>query len=80
MPQFERTVKIYVEPTPEEIAFCFWHMNADQQAEFFNWLGREVGKHLGAFPMQLQAVMDSQKIDADGRYAMQKIGEYGYPF
>ena len=71
----ERTYKHYIEPTPEELAGCFWSMDAEQQATFFNGLAVEIGES-GAFCRQLQEVTDSPLLTPGGRRIMEQIGEY----
>jgi hypothetical protein len=59
-------------PSAEEIAEVFWHMDSEEQACFFNFLGAK-----SELVFQLQAVSDSPELKSDGRLAMQRIGEYG---
>ena len=69
----KRTIESEVTPTPEELAECFWEMGSDQQAVFFNKLG-EISGHFLCF--QLQAVIDSETLNREGRHAMGVISDY----
>lgn len=60
-----------IHPSAEELAECFWAMDAEEQAGFFNVLGDKE-----RLVFQLQAVTDSQYLTADGRHAMDMIGDY----
>ena len=56
-----------------EVAKLFWRLDSDQQASFFNMLAS-----FDRLPMQLQAIIDSEKIKlTEGKAAMRLIGEYG---
>ena len=70
----KREMEISIHPTPEELAGVFWGMGSDQQAEFFNHLYEITNNRLC---FQLQAVTDEPGLNANGRYAMILIGEYG---
>lgn len=69
-----RTIEVH--PSAEELALCFWSMWSEEQAEFFNALGRVAKERLY---FQLQAVTDHKCLDADGRMAMAMIGDYAQP-
>lgn len=71
--EIKRAMDIAITPTPDELAEVFWGMNSGQQAEFFNHL-QEISGYMLCF--QLQAVTDEPGLDANGRRAMQLIGEY----
>lgn len=71
--EIKRAMNISIAPTPDELAEVFWGMNSGQQAEFFNRL-QEISDNMLCF--QLQAVTDEPGLDANGRRAMQLIGEY----
>lgn len=72
----KRDINVWVEasihPSAEEIAECFWAMDSEEQAYFFNMLGSKE-----RLVYQLQAVADDPTLNSDGRRAMQRIGEYG---
>ncbi|MDD5487113.1 MAG: hypothetical protein PHW65_06125 [Dehalococcoidales bacterium] len=74
---FERKVIIDVTPTPDELAYEFAEMGAEQQAMFFSELARLVEKWDRPFSFQLQAVTDDPALTDGGRFIMGKIGEYG---
>lgn len=57
-----------------DIATLFWELDELAQADFFNHLGKQT-----ALVFQLQAVLDSNKLNASGSLAMSSIGEYS-PF
>jgi len=67
-------VQIDVEPTPEELAEVFWHMDDQEQARFFTKLGDISGIKL---TMQMACVADSDALSFNGKQAMHMIGEYG---
>lgn len=69
----KRNVEITINPTPDELAEVFWGMMSNQQVEFFNHLYTISNDRLC---FQLQAVTDEPGLNANGRYAMQLIGEY----
>ncbi|UUO12721.1 hypothetical protein M6D76_08605 [Alcaligenes faecalis] len=69
----KRSVEIDVDPTPEELASCFWELGSFDQAKFFNHLGRIASHNL---PMQMQCVTDDNVLTSEGRYAMRRIGDY----
>lgn len=71
--EIKRAMEISIAPTPEELAEVFWSMNSGQQADFFSHL-YEISENRLCF--QLQAVTDEPGLDANGRRAMQLIGEY----
>lgn len=71
--EIKRAMDISITPTPDELAEVFWSMDSSQQAIFFNRLGEISGNR---FCFQLQAVTDEPGLDANGRRAMQLIGEY----
>jgi len=54
-----------------DIANLFWQLGADEQARFFNKLGRA-----GSFVFQLQAITDDKNLNGTGRMCMSRIGEY----
>lgn len=61
-------------PTPEQLATCFWSMDGDQQAVFFNCLGTMAHVKLA---FQLEYVRQSKELDDTGKNAMWDIGCYG---
>lgn len=73
-----RNLKVWVEaeihPSADSLADVFWAMDAEEQAFFFNRLGK-ISE--GRLPIQLQQVADNEYLDRDGRNAMTRIGEYG---
>jgi len=50
-------VKIQIEITPENLAKIFWEMSDTDQAEFFNYLGKNVS--LEEFKIQLYYVKNN---------------------
>ncbi|WVH13931.1 hypothetical protein CASP1_00008 [Alcaligenes phage CASP1] len=69
----KRNIETEFTLTPEELAGEFWGLDGDQQARFFNAVGKLAQHRL---PMQMQYVQDSDFLDQDGRYAMSVIGNY----
>lgn len=67
------TKEIRIELTAQEVAECFWQLNSDGQAAFFNELKAQAGTML---PFQMQHVTDSAMLADGGRAAMQTIGDY----
>ena len=69
-----------IPPVPDVVARIFAGMDSDQQATFFNTLVEiesEWFKDGGAgWPMQLQAINDSEELNQDARDLMEMIGEY----
>lgn len=69
----KRNIKAEFTLTPEELAAEFWKMGHDDQAWFFNALGKRASHRL---PFQLQYVQDCGLLTQEGRYAMSVIGDY----
>jgi hypothetical protein len=73
----KRVTTVDVTPTPKELAECFCHFGADQQALFFHYIAYLSAEWDGGLPSQLQAVTDSPKMSPSARAVMRLIGEYG---
>lgn len=66
-----------ITPTPAELATVFCAMDADEQAAFLNCIANITADWKTPFVFQLQAIIDSPVLSAQGRSVMQEIGEYG---
>lgn len=66
-------VEVKIRPTPQQVAECFWDMDADEQAKFFHRLAEVAGDRL---VFQLCSVDNSPYTTPAGRWAMSMIGEY----
>lgn len=65
--------------TPEEIAELFAHLSSDEQARFFNEVGRIASDWPnGGLPFQLQYITDDTGLNDRGRYVMATVGEYSH--
>ena len=62
---------ISIEIDGPTLADLFWDMDAEEQALFFNKLGK-----CERLPIQLQAVAENEDLELIGRRAMKVIGEY----
>lgn len=60
--------------TGSGIADLFWDLDEHAQADFFNRLGFH-----DRLVFQLQAITDSDRLNAEGRAVMSRIGEYAQP-
>lgn len=58
-------------PTVDELLDCFWSLNSDEMARFFNDLNLKP-----ELPFQLQYVTNSPVLNSNGRSAMRMIGQY----
>ena len=76
----KRNVEVEVVLTAKELAKIFADANGDFQAEFFNELANEVKTWRMPFCFQLQAITDQDNLTSDGRWVMEQIGEYAYPY
>jgi hypothetical protein len=67
------SVKVKIEAS--QLADAFWSMGDDEQAVFFN----QLGKHTGGlnFTMQMYSMHKCGILTKDGRCAMLHIGEFG---
>ena len=72
----KRNIETDIELSAEELAFLFTEMLAEDQAKFFNEVGRLSNEWDAPFVFQLQAISDDPALNGDGRYVMSKIGEY----
>lgn len=59
-----------------EVANLFCSMDEEQQAEFFNAIGENVGFWNAPFVFQLQAMIDTGALTEKGKRIMKEIGEY----
>lgn len=67
--------------SPEELARIFCSMEADEQAEFFSWVGDIVENEWSIlFDSQLERVYNSNQLTERGKTAMALIGEYSNPY
>lgn len=73
----EKTINIKFEITPIELAEQFCDMDAKEQAQFFNSIGM-ISTHQweDPFVFQLQAIVDTEKLNNHGKDVMQQIGDY----
>lgn len=53
--------EIEIEITPVDMANLFWNLDASEQAEFFNQLGRIKTAFNGAFDYQIDGIFSSGK-------------------
>jgi hypothetical protein len=72
----ERDVSLKIAVTPYDIAKAFCNMNADEQAEFFNYIEHFTHQWKNPFCFQLQNIQDSNKLTAGGKDIMYLIGQY----
>jgi len=70
-----KTIQVEVSLTGKETAEAFWHLDNDEQAKFFNYLGSISQVKL---PFQMQFISDSKELNEFGRAAMEIIGNYAY--
>lgn len=63
--------------TATELAGLFCELDGEEQAEFFNSVAERVDSWGSSFCFQLQAVLDSHRLNAGGITIMRQIGEYG---
>ena len=70
------TKTIDIKLTPQETAAAFCEMDAEDQCRFFNAIGANIGGWIAPFSVQLQGMIDTSRLSKEGRYVMQKIGEY----
>ena len=70
-------VPVEYDVSAEQVAKLFCAMEGEEQAEFFNAVAEEVDSWSNAFCFQLQAILDSHRLNAGGIAIMQEIGEYG---
>lgn len=69
----DREIKVHIEPTPEELAVAFWHLNNEQQARFLNHLEAIAGDGL---ILQVAAITKMPTALDNGRRVMRLFGEY----
>jgi len=72
----KRTIEHTIELTPEELAFEFCRLCDDEQAKFFNEMGKLTDKWEKHFCFQLQYITDSESLTKSGRHIMELIGQY----
>lgn len=72
----ERTIKIPIELTPNELAFAFCNMSSEGQAMFFNEIAVLTSEWKKPFPFQLEALSRESILTQGGRFIMQEIGDY----
>jgi hypothetical protein len=68
---------IEVRLSPEELASEFCRMDNFEHAKFFNAVAILTAGWEMPFCFQLQAVLDSKKLEPEGKRIMEQIGEYG---
>lgn len=68
---FEK-VEVQVELTPERVAEIFWAMGEDQQAKFFNALGRNRPSSLH---VQSVSICDHEVLDGYGLKALESLAD-----
>ena len=73
----EFTTEVKANVTPKQLAQLFAHMDNNQQAEFFNEVGRIAEDWKAGLCMQMCYVSSSDVLNATGRAVMEKIGEWG---
>lgn len=74
MPTISKTLKVNIEP--HEAAEIFCDMDAEQQAQFFNHVGRLTERWTNHLAQQLESIRSSGVLTEKGVYIMCKIGEY----
>ena len=73
-----RTNVMYIDLTPEELAFEFANMTDNEQAVFFNELAVLTETWGQSFDFQLQRIFEHPDITVKGRLIMKKIGQSFY--
>lgn len=69
----KRWTECEIHLSADELADVFWHMDAEEQAHFFERLN-EVSD--GNLAIQMQYVTDHPRLNDGGRQAMRVIGDY----
>jgi len=72
----ERTPKIQIDITINELAKEFCGLVDEQQAEFFNIISDIAANWEHPFCFQLQCITDCGKLTQGGRNIMELIGQY----
>lgn len=68
-----------IEFTPEDVARMFAEMSSDEQARFFNEVGRVASDWPGkGWPIQLEYITQDDGLNDRGRYVMATIGDYSH--
>jgi hypothetical protein len=74
-----RNYTLDITPTVKELARCFAELGHDEQAEFFNEVGRiarEEWDSSHALNMQVFDIVDNGGLDDDGRRLLEVIAEF----
>lgn len=71
-----KNINVEFEITPTELAYQFCLMDAEEQAEFINIAGRTASLWNRTLSFQLQAIVDTGKLNNYGKEFMRKIGDY----
>lgn len=72
----KRQIEIDINPTPQELAEVFCNMYEEEQVEFFNEIAKITKTWNSPFCMQLQAIVDTNKLTPHAKLIMRQIGEY----
>jgi len=72
----KKNIDVEFKITPYELAEQFCDMWSTEQVEFFNAIGLISSKWDHDIIFQLQSVVDTGRLDANGINVMRKIGEY----
>jgi hypothetical protein len=71
----KRIFEVEFNLTYEEIANEFWNMDSEDQAKFFNHIGKNRKFDVA---MQLEYIRQEEVLNTDGRELMKAIGDYAY--
>jgi len=72
----KKNIDVEFKITPIELAEQFCEMWATEQADFFNSIGIISSTWDSDLVFQLQSIVDTGRLDANGINVMRKIGEY----
>lgn len=75
--EFKRNIEIKIDITPEEIADLFSVMDEDEQAQFFNQVGRNFSNWgPGSSCRQIHSFSTSEKLDHYGAGFLRLVSDY----
>jgi len=72
----KKNIDVEFKITPIELAEQFCEMWSTEQADFFNAIGIISSTWDSDLVFQLQSIVDTGRLDANGINVMRKIGEY----
>lgn len=78
MDKLKVSIQSEVSINPNQVADLFCSMDGGEQADFFNMVAENVAKWDNPFVLQLQAIIDTEKLTLGGNQIMREIGEYAY--